>query len=77
MMTGNMDRAVASLGYDRIRLVAPVFIGDTVTTAYEIVATDPERQSRHRQDYGDQPARRNRRRRRSHHEGAVASPVNP
>ena len=33
MMTGNMDRAVASLGYDRIRLVAPVFIGDTVTTA--------------------------------------------
>ena len=28
MMTGNMDRAVASLGYDRIRLVAPVFIGD-------------------------------------------------
>ena len=43
MMTGNMDRAVASLGYDRIRLVAPVFIGDTVTTAYEIVATDPER----------------------------------
>ncbi|MFP6744615.1 MAG: MaoC/PaaZ C-terminal domain-containing protein [Alphaproteobacteria bacterium] len=43
MMTGNIDRAVASLGYDRIRLVAPVFIGDTVTTTYEIVATDPER----------------------------------
>ena len=32
-----------SLGYDRIRLVAPVFIGDTVTTAYEVVATEPER----------------------------------
>ena len=40
LMTQGMDRAVASLGYDRIRLVAPVFIGDTVTTAYEIVATD-------------------------------------
>ncbi len=43
MMTGSMDRAVASLGYDRIRLVAPVFIGDTVTTAYEIVSTEPAR----------------------------------
>jgi len=43
LMTQGMDRAVASLGYDRIRLVAPVFIGDTVTTAYEIVATDPAR----------------------------------
>ena len=43
LMTQGMDRAVASLGYDRIRLVAPVFIGDTGTTAYEIVATDPAR----------------------------------
>jgi acyl dehydratase len=43
MMTKDMDRAVASLGYDRIRLVAPVFIGDTVTTAYEVVAHEPER----------------------------------
>lgn len=43
LMTQGMDRAVASLGYDRIRLVAPVFIGDTVTTAYEIVSTDPAR----------------------------------
>ncbi len=43
LMTQGMDRAVASLGYDRIRLVAPVFIGDTVTTAYEVVATDPAR----------------------------------
>ena len=42
-MTGSMDRAVASLGYDRIRLVAPVFIGDRVTTAYEVISTDPER----------------------------------
>ena len=42
-MTGSMDRAVASLGYDRIRLVAPVFIGDTVTIAYEVVTHDPAR----------------------------------
>ena len=38
-----MDRAVASLGYDRIRLIAPVFIGVTVTTAYEIVSAEPAR----------------------------------
>ena len=43
MMTKHMDRAVASLGYDRIRLVAPVFIGDTVTIAYEVVTHDPAR----------------------------------
>ena len=43
MMTRGMERAVASLGYDRIRLVAPVFIGDTVTTAYEVVAHEPAR----------------------------------
>ncbi len=43
MMTRGIDRAVASLGFDRIRHVAPVFIGDTVTVAYEITATDPAR----------------------------------
>lgn len=32
-----------SLGYDRIRFVAPVFIGDTVTVIYRIAAVDPER----------------------------------
>lgn len=30
-----------SLGYDRIRFVAPVFFGDTVTVEYRIVAVDP------------------------------------
>lgn len=30
-----------SLGYDRIRFVAPVFFGDTVTIDYRIVAVDP------------------------------------
>lgn len=32
-----------SLGYDRIRFLAPVFLGDTVTVHYEIVAIDEER----------------------------------
>ena len=30
-----------SLGYDRIRFIAPVFIGDTITVTYRIVAVDP------------------------------------
>lgn len=32
-----------SLGYDRIRFLAPVYLGDTVTVAYEIVDLDEER----------------------------------
>jgi 3-hydroxybutyryl-CoA dehydratase len=32
-----------SLGYDRIRFLAPVFIGDTVTATYRIAEIDPER----------------------------------
>ena len=32
-----------SLGYDRIRFVAPVFIGDTITVHYTVAETDPER----------------------------------
>lgn len=30
-----------SLGYDRIRFVAPVFFGDTVTVDYRIIEVDP------------------------------------
>jgi acyl dehydratase len=37
-------RPVVSLGYDRIRLVKPVLIGDTVTVNYEIVDRDLEKQ---------------------------------
>ncbi|MCJ0765955.1 MaoC family dehydratase [Variovorax terrae] len=33
-----------SLGYDRIRFLQPVFIGDTVKVAYRIVEVDPARQ---------------------------------
>lgn len=36
-------RPLVSLGYDRIRLIKPVFIGDTVTVNYEIVDVDIER----------------------------------
>lgn len=32
-----------SLGYDRIRMVAPVFFGDTVTISYTVTATDLKR----------------------------------
>ena len=32
-----------SLGYDRIRFLAPVYFGDTVTVEYRIAAIDPER----------------------------------
>jgi 3-hydroxybutyryl-CoA dehydratase len=32
-----------SLGYDRIRLLAPVFIGDTITVAYEVASYDGAR----------------------------------
>lgn len=41
--TQGLERAFASLGFDRIRHTAPVFIGDTVTVAYEITALDPGR----------------------------------
>ncbi len=32
-----------SLGFDRIRFLAPVFLGDTITVHYEIVSVDEER----------------------------------
>jgi len=32
-----------SLGYDRIRFIAPVFLGDTVTVSYTIAEIDPVR----------------------------------
>lgn len=36
-------RPLVSLGYDRIRIVAPAFIGDTITVTYTVVAKDVER----------------------------------
>jgi 3-hydroxybutyryl-CoA dehydratase len=40
------DETPVSLGYDRIRFLGPVFIGDTVTLTYTIDTVDPvKRQS--------------------------------
>jgi acyl dehydratase len=35
--------APVSLGYDRVRFLKPVFIGDTITIRYTIEALEPER----------------------------------
>jgi acyl dehydratase len=32
-----------SLGYDRMRFLAPVFFGDTITVSYTIASIDPEK----------------------------------
>jgi acyl dehydratase len=37
------EETPVSLGYDRIRFLAPVFIGDTITVTYRIVEIDPAR----------------------------------
>jgi acyl dehydratase len=37
------DETPVSLGYDRIRFLGPVFIGDTVTVTYRIAEIDSER----------------------------------
>lgn len=37
------DETPVSLGYDRIRFVAPVFLGDTVTVDYRFTSIDTER----------------------------------
>ena len=37
------DETPVSLGYDRIRFTAPVFLGDTITVTYTIAEVDPVR----------------------------------
>jgi acyl dehydratase len=37
------DETPVSLGYDRIRFIAPVFFGDTITVTYTIAEIDPTR----------------------------------
>jgi acyl dehydratase len=39
----NAEETPVSLGYDRIRFLAPVYFGDTVTVEYRISAIDIER----------------------------------
>ncbi|HUG60651.1 MAG TPA: MaoC family dehydratase [Methylomirabilota bacterium] len=36
-------RPLVSLGYDRVRIVKPVKIGDTITVTYTVAATDIEK----------------------------------
>lgn len=40
--TREADETPVSLGYDRLRFLKPVFIGDTITVHYEFTAIDPE-----------------------------------
>lgn len=40
--TRDADETPVSLGYDRLRFLKPVFMGDTITVQYEITAIDPE-----------------------------------
>ena len=41
------DETAVSLGYDKVRFLGPVFIGDTVTLTYTITEVDPvKRRSR-------------------------------
>lgn len=43
LINEGFDAHLISLGYDRIRMVAPVFFGDTVTVTYTVTATDLEK----------------------------------
>jgi acyl dehydratase len=38
-----IDETPVSLGYDRIRFLAPVYLGDTIEVVYTIESIDPER----------------------------------
>ena len=38
-----LDTTPVSLGYDRVRFLAPVFIGDTVTLTYTIAEVDAQK----------------------------------
>jgi acyl dehydratase len=42
-MTYGIPAGAASVGFDRIRHVAPVFCGDTLTVRYEIISRDEDR----------------------------------
>jgi 3-hydroxybutyryl-CoA dehydratase len=37
-----VKRPAVSLGYDRVRFLKPVFVGDTVTVVYEVTEQDAE-----------------------------------
>ena len=41
--TRGSDETPVAVGFDKVRFLAPVFLGDTVTTAYTIAEIDEER----------------------------------
>ena len=51
------DETPVSLGYDRVRFLAPVYFGDTVTVRYTITAIDLGASAIDRPDRGHQPGR--------------------
>ena len=40
----DFDRPMVSVGYDRIRFLKPVYLGDTITVEYVIASLDRERE---------------------------------
>lgn len=38
-----VDAHLVSIGYDRVRFIAPVFLGDQITLVYEVTGFDQER----------------------------------
>lgn len=38
MLAGEINASAMSYGYDKVRFIAPVFIGDTITSKAEIIA---------------------------------------
>jgi acyl dehydratase len=40
----DFDRPLVSAGYDRIRFLKPVYLGDTITITYEITGVERERE---------------------------------
>jgi 3-hydroxybutyryl-CoA dehydratase len=40
----DFDRPMVSVGYDRIRFLKPVYLGDTITVHYVISSLDPKRE---------------------------------
>jgi acyl dehydratase len=44
---GTRDETLVNLGYDRIRFVAPVFIGDTITVTCRIIEVDAAKRRAH------------------------------
>ncbi len=45
--TRDAEETPVSVGYDRVRFIKPVFLGDTVTLTYRIAEIDLERKRTH------------------------------